>query len=61
MPYKGQDPEIPANDIYKIKCPGCGEDKIGKTDRCLQLRLLEHETRNDQPMFLHLTQCQLFQ
>ena len=49
-----------ANVIYKIKCPGRGEEYVGKTDRCLQLRLVEHGTRNDQPMFLHLSQCELF-
>ena len=49
-----------SNVIYKLKCPGCGEIYIGKTDRCLIVRLQEHGTRKDQPMFHHLSQCQAF-
>ena len=49
-----------ANVIYKLSCPGCGENYIGKTDRCIKTRLLEHGTRNDQPMFQHLSQCAHF-
>ena len=42
------------NVVYTIKCPGCGEDYVGKTDRCVITRLNEHRTRSDQPMFQHL-------
>ncbi len=56
--------KIPANQkanvIYKIKCPGCGEIYIGKTDRCISIRLNEHGTRSDQPMHLHLSNCSPF-
>ena len=49
-----------ANLIYQIDCPGCGESYIGKTDRCVETRMLEHGTRNTQPMFRHLSDCHLF-
>ena len=37
-----------SNVIYTIKCPGCGEDHIGKTDRCVITRLNEHNNCSDQ-------------
>ena len=46
--------------IYKLTCPGCGEIYIGKTDRCLGIRLNEHGTREDQPMYRHLIDCSDF-
>ena len=46
-----------SNVIYTIKCPGCGEDYIGKTDRCVITRLNEHSNRSDQPMFQHRQHC----
>ena len=46
--------------IYELKCPGCGEKYIGKTDRCLGIRLHEHGSRLDQPMFRHLSTCRDF-
>ena len=49
-----------ANVIYEVQCPGCGEKYIGKTDRCLLIRMEEHGTRVDQPMFRHLTSCAAF-
>ena len=49
-----------SNIIYEIKCPGCGGTYIGKTDRCLSIRLSEHGTRDDQPMFRHLSSCDKF-
>ena len=36
--------------IYKVTCPGCNEDYIGKIDRNLVTRLNEHASREDQPM-----------
>ena len=39
-----------SNVIYTIKCPGCGEDHIGKTDRCVVTRLNEHNNCSDQSM-----------
>ena len=35
-----------SNVIYTIKCPGCGEDYIGKTDRCVITRLNEHSNHS---------------
>ena len=49
-----------SNVIYKLTCPGCGNSYIGKTDRCLITRLIEHGSRNDQPMLLHLINCHAF-
>ena len=46
-----------SNIIYEITCPGCGGKYIGKTDRCVSIRLGEHGTRIDQPMYRHLTSC----
>ena len=31
--------------IYKIKCPGCNDCYIGKTERCLTTRITEHGTK----------------
>ena len=57
-PTKDKIPELQkANLIYKLTCPGCGKHYIGKTDRCLSIRLKEHGTREDQPMNLHLKNC----
>ena len=33
--------------IYEFTCPGCQKKYIGKTDRCLSIRLNEHATRDD--------------
>ena len=46
--------------IYAIKCPGCDEDYVGKTDRYVITRLNEHINRSDQPMFQHLQHCEKF-
>ena len=43
-----------SNVIYTIKYAGCGEDYVGKTDRCVITRLNEHSNRSYQPMFQHL-------
>ena len=52
--------EQKSNVIYEIQCPGCGEKYIGKTDRCVKIRMDEHGTRIDQPMYRHLTACSEF-
>ena len=49
-----------ANVIYKVTCPGCNEDYVGKTDRNLVTRLNEHASRKDQPMYQHLSKCEHF-
>ena len=46
--------------IYRITCPGCDEKYIGKTERCLISRMNEHGTRNTEPIFKHLSECQMF-
>ena len=48
------------NIIYRITCPGCGEKYIGKTERCLISRMNEHGKRENEPMFKHLSECEIF-
>ena len=48
------------NIIYKITCPGCGENYVGKTRCCFGKRMAEHGSRYDQPMYQHLVQCEQF-
>ena len=36
-------------------CAGCQKKYIGKTDRCLSIRVNEHATRDDQPIQQYLT------
>ena len=43
-----------SNVVYSIGCSGCGNNYVGKTDRCAITRMSEHATRADQPMFQHL-------
>ena len=47
--------------IYKIKCPGCNGCYIGKTERCLKTRINEHGTKETEPMFKHLPECESFE
>ena len=46
--------------LYHIRCPGCGEVYVGKTNCCLGKRLEEHGTRPDQSMYKHLDSCEDF-
>ena len=46
--------------IYKVNCPGCNEDYIGKTDRNLVTRLNNHASREDQSMYQYLWKCEHF-
>ena len=39
--------------IYNIKCPGCGENYIGKTDCCFGTRMHEQGNKPDEHMFSH--------
>lgn len=48
---------LKCNVAYKVRCPGCGETYIGKTDCCFGKRMDEHATKPDQPMNVHLTNC----
>ena len=49
-----------ANIVYKVTCPGCNEDYVGKTDCNLVTRLNEHGFREDQPMYQYLLKCEHF-
>ena len=51
---------IKSNLVNSIRCPGCGDEYVGKTDRCVITRMSEHATRADQPMFQHLVHCEKF-
>ena len=48
------------NVIYSIKCPACESSYIGKTDCCFGVRMHEHGTKPEQPMYEHLTKCEAF-
>ena len=48
------------NLIYRFTCPGCNEKYIDKTDRNIITRLHEHGSRVDQPLHVHLTNCDKF-
>ena len=41
-------------------CPGCCNKYIGKTDRNFIMRMGEHGTKPDQPMYQHLKNCAPF-
>ena len=47
--------------VYKITCPGCGEQYVGKTDCCVIIRMTQHGTKSDQPMYQHFLNCTHFQ
>ena len=42
-------------------CPGCGEKYIGKTERCLISRMNEHGKQENEPIFKHLSECEIFE
>ena len=45
---------------YRITCPGCGGKCIRKTERCLISCMNKHGTRDTEPMFKHLSECEMF-
>ena len=49
-----------SNVIYSMKCPGCGEIYVGKTNCCFGKRMDEQGTRADQPLHQHLSKCSDF-
>ena len=49
-----------ANLINCFTCPGCKEKYIGKTDRNIITGLHEHGSPIDQPLHIHLTNCDKF-
>ena len=48
--------------IYQLTCPACNAEYIGKTDRCLRVRLDKHSSdhNNYSAMFQHLHSCKAF-
>jgi hypothetical protein len=52
--------EQKTNVIYQIVCPGCKKHYIGKTNCCVSKRMHEHGEKADQPMYLHLKDCEDF-
>ena len=46
--------------IYKLTCPACNAEYIGKTDRCLRVRLDEHSSDHNSAMFQNLHSCEAF-
>ena len=49
-----------AHVIYEFQCPGCKAKYIGKTDRCLGLRLDEHSHAETSAIGKHLNECEHF-
>ena len=46
-----------ANVVYRFTCPGCSAQYIGKTDRNLHERCIEHATTKDSAIHNHLVTC----
>ena len=46
--------------IYKLACPACYAEYIGKTDRFLRVRLDKHNSDHNSAMFQHLHSCEAF-
>ena len=60
---KNKDPNpmyLKSHVIYKLTCPACNAEYIGKTDRCLRVRLDEHNSDHNSAMFQHLHSCEAF-
>ena len=51
---------IQSHVIYQFECPGCKAKYIGKTDRCLELRLNEHSDFHTSTVGKHLNECEHF-
>ena len=50
-----------SNIVYEVCCPGCGANYIGKTERTIRERLLEHAWSDaESPMRNHLKHCSHF-
>ena len=45
---------------YRITCPGCGGKCIRKSERCLISCMNKHGTRDTEPLFKHLSECEMF-
>ena len=50
-----------SNVVYEVCCPGCGENYIGKTERTVRERSIEHAwSDTESPMRNHLRSCPHF-
>ena len=50
-----------SNVVYEVCCPGCGENYIGKTERTMRERSVEHAWYDaESPMRNHLKSCSHF-
>ena len=49
-----------SKDSYKAICPDCNKDYVGKTGPNLVMKLNEHDSREDQPMYQHLPKSEHF-
>jgi len=53
--------EYKSSVIYKFTCPGCSAEYVGKTDRCLKVRVKEHSTEmKHSEIFNHVSLCNEF-
>ena len=52
--------EQKSNVVFRIRCPGCFQKYVGKTDGTLITRLEKHGTKVDNPMYQHLSNCSAF-
>ena len=50
-----------SNVVYEVCCPGCGANYIGKTERTIRERTIEHAWSDaESPMRNHLRKCSHF-
>ena len=49
--------------VYRFKCIGCHMEYVGKADRNLEERIIEHATKSNQPsaVYNHIYSCDHFQ
>ena len=53
--------EFQSSVVYKFSCPGYAKAYIGKTDRCLKIRLKEHATTDTKSeIYKHINSCEQF-
>ena len=46
--------------VYKFNCPGCNSVYIGKTDRNLVTRIIEHSKNSNSEIYQHIQHCNGF-
>ena len=49
-----------SNIVYSIRCSGCCNEYVVKSDRCVITRMSEHAARGGQPIFQHLVRWEKF-